>query len=184
MKARVLAVAAVFATLSTAHAENRIALGALAPGMSQAEIQRVFPGAAPKCLDVKGKTVCGYSVAAENAQALSGERVQRWDLILDDDHNLDFVMAQLGSGSFDRLTRDFGQRYGAPVETQDDERGERVRMAWDGGDTAMAVMRMPKGTTLAVLTSHRRLETFVNNVQGIAGVRPARNSAPAPTDRR
>jgi hypothetical protein len=53
-------------------------------------------------------------------------------------------------------------------------------MAWDGGDTAMAVMRMPKGTTLAVLTSHQRLETFVSNVQGNAGIRPAGNTAKTP----
>ena len=148
--------------------------------MSQAEVERVFPGAVPKCLEVQGKTVCGYSVTAADLQPLAGERVLRWDLILDDDRNLDFVMAQLAASSFDRVAVVFGLRYGEPVETRDDERGQRVRMAWDGGDTAMAVMRMPKGTTLAVLTSHRRLETFVNNVQGAAGIRPAANSTPSP----
>ena len=171
-----LAALALLATVGcAAQAGDRIALGPLAPGMSLAEVARVFPGAALKCLEVQGKTVCGYSVAAENVQPLVGERVLRWDLILDDDHTLDFVLAELGPGSFERVTRAFGERYGAPVEARDDERGVRVRMAWDGGDTAMAVMRMPKGTTLAVLTSHPRLETFVANVQGSAGIRRAAN---------
>lgn len=171
------AAAALLVAVSTAHAGSRIALGALVPGMSQAEIERVFPGAAPKCLEVQGKTVCGYSVAAEGA--LAGERVVRWDLILDDDRNLEFVMAQFAPGAFDRVARTFGERYGAPVETSDNERGERVRIAWDGGDSAMAVLRMPKGT-LVVLTSHQRLETFVNNVQAGAGVRRAGNGGVAP----
>ena len=180
MKKSLAALALLATVVCAAQAGDRIALGPLSPGMSPAEIGRAFPGATLKCLDVQGKIVCGYSVRAENVQPLAGERVLRWDLILDDDRNLDFVLAELGPGSFERVTRSFSERYGVPVETRDDERGERVRMAWDGGDTAMAVMRMPKGTTLAVLTSHQRLETFVNNVQGGAGVRRAGNGGAAP----
>jgi len=180
MKKSLAALALLAAVMCAAQAGDRIALGPLAPGMSPAEIARVFPNATLKCLEVQGKTVCGYSVAAENVQPLAGERVLRWDLILDEDRTLDFILAELGPGSFERVTRAFGERYGAPVESHDNERGERVRMAWDGGDTAMAVMRMPKGTTLAVLTSHPRLETFVSNVQGIAGIRRAGNGGVPP----
>jgi len=179
MKRSLAALALLVTAVSAAQADNRIALGALSPGMSQAEVERVFPGAAPKCLDVEGKTVCGYSFAADNLQPLAGERVLRWDLILDDERNLDFVMAQFAAGAFERVVGTFGQRYGEPAESRDDERGQRIRMAWDGGDTAMAVMRM-KTSTLAVLTSHRRLETFVNNVQGGAGIRPAGNRGVSP----
>jgi hypothetical protein len=71
MKKSLAALALLAAVGCAAQAGDRIALGPLAPGMSLAEITRVFPGAALKCLEVQGKTVCGYSLAAENVQVPS-----------------------------------------------------------------------------------------------------------------